>query len=164
MIKLKSLFRRGQAPSGSKGAQPAHQIKGASSVSSLDDNLSTKQSSKKFGSKDKLDHIVYNKGSKEKLVDVKQPKDKSKRQQQQQQLPPAQQQLQQQFAQMPIQEQDTQQYHLGNNNVMDQRSTITSSAYTSDNPSIIKDQVDHFDGHKQQQQQLEVSAYYFHSF
>jgi hypothetical protein len=157
MIKLKSLFRRGQTPSGSKGPGGGP-IKGASSVSSLDDNLSshTKSTkSSKFGSKDKIDQIVYNKGSKEKLVDAK-PKDKpSKRNQPQ----PPQPTLSLPQYQMPIQEQqDLQQYHLGvggtNNGVMDQRSE----------PKIAKDQVDHFDGHKQQQQpqtQLEVSFIHF---
>ncbi|XP_055644177.1 cytospin-A isoform X2 [Toxorhynchites rutilus septentrionalis] len=94
MIKLKSLFRRGQGPSGSKhSSQSTNNIasangaplKGASSVSSLDcigvtsvQKVSNKNSRAPIhGSKDRLEqyssnhHQYYSKGSKEKLTDFK---------------------------------------------------------------------------------------------
>ncbi|XP_055604681.1 uncharacterized protein LOC129752916 [Uranotaenia lowii] len=96
MIKLKSLFRRGQGPSGSKhSSQSANNIasangatiKGASSVSSLDcvgvaaaPKSNGKNNRAFHGSKDKLDqyggpnlhhHLPHSKGSKEKLNDFK---------------------------------------------------------------------------------------------
>ncbi|XP_058821269.1 cytospin-A-like isoform X7 [Topomyia yanbarensis] len=93
MIKLKSLFRRGQGPSGSKHSSQSTNniattngasIKGASSVSSLDrvgvapaPKPSTKHNRLLHGSKDKLDqyssssHHHHAKSSKEKLPDLK---------------------------------------------------------------------------------------------
>lgn len=93
MIKLKSLFRRGQGPSGSKHSSQSTNniattnggaIKGASSVSSLDcvgvaaaPKSTTKHNRVLHGSKDKLDqygsnsHQHHPKGSREKLTDLK---------------------------------------------------------------------------------------------
>lgn len=90
MIKLKSLFRRGQGPSGSKHTSQSTNniattnggaIKGASSVSSLDcvgvaaaPKTSTKHNRVLHGSKDKLDQYSSNshqRHSREKLNDIK---------------------------------------------------------------------------------------------
>nr|XP_029719061.1 cytospin-A-like isoform X5 [Aedes albopictus] len=94
MIKLKSLFRRGQGPSGSKHSSQSTNniastnggsIKGASSVSSLDcvgiaaipPKSTAKHNRALHGSKDKLDQYGSNsqpfqaKGSREKLTDLK---------------------------------------------------------------------------------------------
>ncbi|XP_001652575.2 cytospin-A isoform X8 [Aedes aegypti] len=100
MIKLKSLFRRGQGPSGSKHSSQSTNniattnggsIKGASSVSSLDcvgiaaapPKSSAKHNRALHGSKDKLDqyggsnskpyhhHHQQGRGSREKLTDLK---------------------------------------------------------------------------------------------
>lgn len=93
MIKLKSLFRRGQGPSGSKhSSQSTNNIastngaalKGASSVSSLDcigvtsvQKAGNKSNRALHGSKDRLEqygsnqHQYYSKGSKEKLADFR---------------------------------------------------------------------------------------------
>jgi len=72
MIKLKSLFRRGQGPSSSKNSTVAPSIKGASSVSSLDGvGNNIKSSSKKnyHGSRDKLENSK-DKGSRDHLDNI----------------------------------------------------------------------------------------------
>lgn len=119
MIKLKSLFRRGPGPSGSKHSSSSshtQQLKSASSASSLDNiesgggAIKTKSSKKHQDSKDRSDQKY--KGSRDKLgsresLDVK---DNTK---QLYQRDPHQQRLQS----MPI----IQQQHVGNNNMIDQR-------------------------------------------
>lgn len=139
MIKLKSLFRRGPGPSGSKNSasgstgSSGSQLKGAASVSSLDTTIETpiaKPGKQHHGSKDRLF-----KGSRDKLavsresLDVKELKHQRQLQQQlqqqqqaaafqqQQQLQQQLQQQQQQLRQMPL----IQQQHGGNNNLIDQR-------------------------------------------
>lgn len=128
MIKLKSLFRRGQGPSGSKHsanaanvlAAPTHQqLKASASTTSLDNidvaqpplpPLNTKPS--KQGIKERIDQKIKGSrdklGSRENLVDTKD--SHKQRQHQQQRL------LQQQQQQMPRIQQ-----HVGNNNLLDQR-------------------------------------------
>lgn len=104
MIKLKSLFRRGQPPSNSKYG-PGHQqqqqsqqpvgqlpdsaphLKGSSSTSNIDGlglSKADKKKQKEFGSRDHLDRKEH-KSSKDRLVDNFRGKPKSKKQQQQQQ-------------------------------------------------------------------------------
>lgn len=135
MIKLKSLFRRGPGPSGSKNSasgstgSSGSQLKGAASVSSLDTTIEppiAKPGKQHHGSKDRLF-----KGSRDKLavsresLDVKESKHQRQLQQQQQaaafqqqqQLQHQLQQQQQQLRQMPL----IQQQHGGNNNLIDQR-------------------------------------------
>lgn len=110
MIKLKSLFRRGQSgPSNSKyaGSQPSsnsvaplanqdplssnnNNLKGSSSISNIDGiglSKSDKKKQKDFGSRDNLDKKDV-KGSKERLVDLRPGKDKSKKESKRQPQPP----------------------------------------------------------------------------
>lgn len=151
MIKLKSLFRRGPSgPSSSKQQQqqaaaaaastsgrsalnpnptPTPQLKGASSVSSLDHvGIAAKSSGKPHkhhGSKDRLIDAKLSKGSREKLaasresLDVKESKHQQRQQraelQQQLQL----QQQQQQQLQRPMSLVQQQQHVSGNNNLID---------------------------------------------
>lgn len=131
MIKLKSLFRRGQGPSGSKhsanggnAAAPStqNQLKGSSSVSSLDniDQIKTTKSSSKshHGSKDRLiDHKIKG-GSRDKLAASRESLDikESKRHRTTDQ---------QRHNQMPLIQQ-----HVGNNNLIDQRDVTNYSVDT----------------------------------
>lgn len=130
MIKLKSLFRRGQGPSGSKhSAQAANvlapsthqQLKASASTTSLDNidvaqppqaALNVKPS--KQGIKERIDQKIKGScdklGSRENLVDTKDSHKSQQRQRQQQRF------MQQQQQQMPRIQQ-----HVGNNNLLDQR-------------------------------------------
>lgn len=114
MIKLKSLFRRGQGPSGSKhSSNSTQQLKSASSASSSDniDNsgIITKPSKHYQESKERSDQKY--RGSRDKLgsresLDVK---ETTKQLLQQENHQPRQ--------SMPL----IQQQHVGNNNMIDQR-------------------------------------------
>lgn len=126
MNKIKSLFRRGPGPSGSKnsvaaapGYLPAsqqqqqqlqqQQIKTAASVSSLDNvGLRPKKPSKSHGSRDKLNDRTNDKekGSTERL-DSKEKLDKQKYKE---------------LKQMPVIQQ--QQHHAANNNLLNQRDIV----------------------------------------
>lgn len=128
MNKIKSLFRRGPGPSGSKNSvaaaptgylpasvqqqqqlQQQQQIKTAASVSSLDNvGLRPKKPSKSHGSRDKLNDrtIDKEKGSTERL-DSKDKLDKQKYKE---------------LKQMPVIQQ--QQHHAANNNLLNQRDIV----------------------------------------
>lgn len=128
MNKIKSLFRRGPGPSGSKNSvaaaptgylpasvqqqqqlQQQQQIKTAASVSSLDNvGLRPKKPSKSHGSRDKLNDrtIDKEKGSTERL-DAKDKLDKQKYKE---------------LKQMPVIQQ--QQHHAANNNLLNQRDIV----------------------------------------
>lgn len=96
MIKLKSLFRRGQTPSNSKNgpgqqqtqqsvgqlADSASHLKGSSSTSNLDGlglSKAEKKKQKEFGSRDNLDRKEH-KSSKDRLVENFRGKPKTKKQ------------------------------------------------------------------------------------
>ena len=166
MIKLKSLFRRGQGPSGSKHsansasnaevAATKTQLKGTSSVSSLEHIEPIKNSKKSHqhgGSKDRLiDQKI--KGSRDKLgasresLDIKETKRNRIEQQQHQQQLLQQQQQQQQYQQHQQQQLNNQmpliQQHVGNNNLIDQRDVAN---YASVVDPLAKELTDiNFDG------------------
>lgn len=114
MIKLKSLFRRGQGPSGSKHSSSSNhtqQLKSASSASSSDNiDIITKPSKHYQESKDRSDQKY--RGSRDKLgsrdsLDVK---DTTKQLFQPENHQPR-------LQSMPL----IQQQHVGNNNMIDQR-------------------------------------------
>lgn len=111
MIKLKSLFRRGQSGPSSNSKYGANQqnpnavaplaapdpqsqnLKGSSSISNLDGiglSKADKKKQKEFGSRDNLDKKEA-KGSKERLVDIRPGKDKSKKESKKQPQPQPQQ-------------------------------------------------------------------------
>lgn len=153
MNKIKSLFRRGPGPSGSKNsvaaapsgylpasAQQQQQIKTAASVSSLDNvGLRPKKPSKSHGSRDKLNDrtIDKEKGSTERL-DTKDKLDKQKYKE---------------LKQMPVIQQ--QQHHAANNNLLNQRDIVN---YTIDQ-GLSRDLTEiNFDGPR------EVSFFFLFSF
>lgn len=176
MIKLKSFFRRGQGPSGSKNSghqQQSGQIKQSASVSSLDAvGLKSSKSAKHFGSKDKLvdqglknskDKLSSRGGSRERLADSlpvgggeiptsgllitnSKPKKKTSLQ----------------SSQMPIIQQNV----IANNNLIDHRDVVDYNNLATNEKRDLGDlsAAVTFDGQKEVSNWIYLFIFYFHVF